>query len=152
MIDDDGFDFSVCVMSFNSPHGPFSAGLLCAQVLHYILPWAVRAPDTNEPVSGHRGSPTTLVILTNECVDKRCLHKDRHTSSFITHSPGVDTLITSFLIRRPRSFLFEESILSTTSFLKYLCCCVSLLASLVATSFSTCEGHRAELFLSPPVP
>lgn len=28
------------------------------------------------------------------------------------------------------------------SFLKYLCCCVSLLASLVAISFSICEGHR----------
>lgn len=59
-----------------------------------------------------------------------------------THSPEVDTLITSFLIRRPRSFLFEESILSTTSFLKYLCCRVSRLASLVATSFSICEWHR----------
>lgn len=63
MIDDDGFDVSACVMSFNSPHRPVGAGLLCAQVLHYILPWAVQALAPNVHMSGHTGSPANLCFI-----------------------------------------------------------------------------------------
>lgn len=70
MIDDGGFDFSVCVAGSNSPHGPFIPWLLPAQALHCILPWAVQALTLTVQTPGHVGSPHMFAVLTNECVDE----------------------------------------------------------------------------------
>lgn len=71
MIDDGGFDFSVCITESNSlPPGPFIPWLLHAQALHYILPWAVQALALTVHMPGHVGSPPMFVVLTNECMDE----------------------------------------------------------------------------------